>query len=184
VAAGDPGRPVSIALAAYPQPDPAAIDDAAEHDMQVLQEIITVARNIRAEIKADPRQQLGAVLYSQTGTVELARCHLDVIQKLANLKLDVQAGAAPRGEGGLRSTPEFDLVLRLPPAEAGAQRKRLEKQIEQLEKVIASSRRQLEDEEFLSRAPARVVDSIRGKLADYEAQLAKSRANLEGLPES
>ena len=184
VAAGDPGRPVSIALAAYPQPDPAAIDDAAERDMQVLQEIITVARNIRAEIKADPRQQLGGVLYSQTGALELARCHLDVIQKLANLKLEVRAGTAPRGEGGLRSTPEFDLVLHLPPAEAGAQRKRIDKQIEQLEKVIASSRRQLEDEEFLSRAPARVVDSIRGKLADYEAQLAKSRASLEGPPES
>ncbi len=119
VAAGDPGRPVSIALAAYPQPDPAAFDDAAERDMQVLQEIITVARNIRAEMKADPRQQLGGVLYSQTGTVELARCHLDVIQKLANVNLDVQAGAAPRGEGGLRSTPEFDLVLHLPSGRGG-----------------------------------------------------------------
>ncbi len=152
--------------------------------MEVLQEIITAARNIRAEIKADPTPATRRRALFSDRRSGLARCHLDVIQKLANLKLDVRAGAAPRGEGGLRSTPEFDLVLHLPPAEAGAQRKRIDKQIEQLEKVIASSRRQLEDEEFLSRAPARVVDSIRGKLADYEAQLAKSRASLEGLPES
>ncbi len=62
-----------------------------------------------------------------------------------------------------------------------AQRKRLEKQIEQLDKVIASSLRQLSDQKFLSRAPAPVVDSIRGKLADYEAQLEKSRTALEAL---
>jgi valyl-tRNA synthetase len=96
--------------------------------------------------------------------------------------LELTAGAAPRGEGALRSTPEFDLVLRLPPAQADAQRKRLEKQIEQLEKVVASSHRQLEDPEFLSRAPERVTESIRQKLAEYESQLAKSRTALEGLP--
>jgi valyl-tRNA synthetase len=164
-------------LASYPRSNPELDDQAAERDMAAVQEIITAARNLRAEMKADPRQQLDGVLYSQSATPEL-----DVIQKLANVKLELAQGSAPSGAGALRSTPEFDLVLRLPMGQVEAQRKRLDKQIEQLDKVIESSRRQLADQEFLGRAPARVVESIRLKLADYEAQLDKSRIALEGLP--
>jgi valyl-tRNA synthetase len=62
-----------------------------------------------------------------------------------------------------------------------AQRKRLEKEKEQLEKNIANSERQLADEAFLSRAPAHVVDTIRKKLVEYKAQLEKTNAALKGL---
>jgi len=41
----------------------------------------------------------------------------------------------------------------------------------------------LADQAFLERAPARVVDSIRQKLADYEDQYGKTVAALEGLSE-
>ena len=69
----------------------------------------------------------------------------------------------------------------MPRANVEEQRKRLEKEREQLEKNIANSNRQLEDEKFLSRAPAHVVQSIRTKLVDYETQLQKVRQALNGL---
>jgi len=175
------GRPASIALAAYPQPDPERNDEAAELEMATLQEIITSARNLRADMKVDPKQQLDGALYSQGSALGLAGKHLDVIEKLAGVRLELRPGVAPRGEGIQRSTPQFDLALRAPVAQIEAQRKRLEKEIQQLEKVIAGSKRQLGDDKFLNRAPAAVVDGIRQKLADYEAQLEKSRAALEGL---
>jgi valyl-tRNA synthetase len=62
-----------------------------------------------------------------------------------------------------------------------AQRKRLIKEIEQLEKNIANSERQLGDEKFLSRAPEHVVAQIREKLGEYKAQLEKSRAAAASL---
>jgi len=182
LARGQERHPASVAVAGYPRYDPAATDDAAEQAMATLQEIVTAARNLRAEMKADPKQQLDGVLYSQNGVLDLARSHFDVIQKLAGVNIELRQGAAPRGEGPLRSTAAFDLVLRAPLAQVEAQRKRLEKEIEQLEKVISGSRRQLDDDKFLSRAPAHVVDGIRQKLTGYEAQLEKSRTALEGLP--
>ncbi|HVW84106.1 MAG TPA: hypothetical protein VHB50_05480, partial [Bryobacteraceae bacterium] len=78
--------------------------------------------------------------------------------------------------GAVRSTPDFDLSLDVPTGQLETQRKRIEKEKEQLEKNIANAKRQLTDEVFLSKAPAKIVDSIRAKLADYEAQLGKLNA--------
>jgi valyl-tRNA synthetase len=180
---GQAPAPVSVALAPYPEPEASLEDRAAEREMETVQNIITAARNLRAEMKADPRQTLDAALFSGGPALDTAAAQLEVIEKLAGVKLELKSGAAPKASGILYSAPEFDLVLRVPAAQAGAQRQKLEKQIEQLEKVIENSRRQLADEKFLERAPAAVVQSLKEKLADYEVQLEKSRAALEAIPQ-
>jgi len=180
-----PERPASIALARFPEYTGAAADHAAERDMQILQDIIAGARNLRGDLGLDPKQQLEGAIYS-TGTAALvARTQADAIQKLANVKLEVHHATVPEGVAGVkRSTTEFDLVLRIPAAQTDTRRKRLEKEIEQLEKVIANSERQLGDEKFLSRAPEAVVNSLRQKLAEYQGQLGKSREALSALSNS
>ncbi|MEK7408704.1 MAG: valine--tRNA ligase [Acidobacteriota bacterium] len=182
LAGGLPGRPASIALARYPEYGEEVSDPEAERQMEILREIVTAARNLRADMKLDPRQQLEALLYARGAARDVARTQSEAIQKLANIRLDLRDETAPAtSEGALRSTPEFDLLLRVPQAQTEVRRQRLEKEIEQLEKVIAGSQRQLANPEFLNRAPAPVVASLRQKLADYEAQLAKSREALAAL---
>ncbi|MBX5497224.1 MAG: valine--tRNA ligase, partial [Bryobacteraceae bacterium] len=130
----------------------------------------------------DPKQVLDAVLYSRSDAVRIASATRPAIERLSNIRLEIVEGAPRNVEGAaMRSTPAFDLVLKVPVAQAEAQRKRLEKEIQRLEKVIASSHRQLGDETFISKAPPKVVEGIRDKLAEYEAQLAKNRAALESL---
>jgi valyl-tRNA synthetase len=62
-----------------------------------------------------------------------------------------------------------------------AQRRRLEKENDQLAKNIASLEKQLSDESFLARAPQQVVANMRTKLSEYKAQLAKNKSALESL---
>ena len=62
-----------------------------------------------------------------------------------------------------------------------AQRRRLEKENDQLAKNIASLEKQLNDESSLSRKPEQVVANMRTKLSEYQAQLAKNKAALESL---
>ncbi len=57
-------------------------------------------------------------------------------------------------------------------------RARLEKENEGLEKQIANLQRQLNDDNFLAKAPEKIVAGMREKKAGYEAQLAKNRAAL------
>ena len=180
VAEGATNRPKSIALARYPECKAAWIDQRADLEIRVLQDIITAARTLRAEMKLDPKEQLDGVLYSEHGALEVARAHEAAIQKMANIKLELRNEPAPRA-AAIRSTHEFDLVLNVPHAQLAEQRKRLEKEREQLEKNIANNNRQLADEKFLSRAPAHVVDGLRAKLAEYETQLEKIRKALDGL---
>jgi valyl-tRNA synthetase len=180
LAEGAPNRQKSIALASYPEYTRDWAAPPIEIGMQVLQEIITVARTHRAEMKLDPKLLLDGVLYSQYAAFDVAKEHHAVIQKLANVKLELRNEAAP-ASAHVISRPGFDLELKVPQSNLADQRKRLEKEREQLEKNIANSTRQLGDETFLSRAPAHVVESIKTKLVDYETQLAKVRKALNGF---
>ena len=166
-------RPVSIALAAFPLFRPELADQNAEREMGIVQSLITTARNLRAEMKVDPKAAIAGVLYAQPAVLEIAKLQNEAIQKIAVLDLTFQEGAAPKGAAGSGSTADFDLVLHLPAAQLGAQRQRLEKEREQLQKVIGNSERQLSDETFLGKAPAKVVESIRQKLTEYQAQFQK-----------
>ncbi len=165
-------RPISLAIAKYPQYRQEVTDHEAEREIGILQEIVTMARTLRTESKLDPKQQLEGALYSRNAALEVAQRHAAAIQKLANVKLEFKAETAPKA-AAIRSTAQFDLVLQVPKTQEDTRRKRLEKEKEQLVKNIANSVRQLGDEAFLAKAPAKVVETIRQKLADYEAQLRK-----------
>jgi valyl-tRNA synthetase len=117
-------------------------------------------------------------LYCRNGAKQVS---LDVIQKLANVQLDVRTEAPPNLSGAVRSTPDFDLLLDLPEVDTGTQRKQLDKEVDQLRKLIADKDRQLANEKFLNGAPPHVVESLRAKRAEYVAQLEKSLAALSGL---
>jgi valyl-tRNA synthetase len=175
-------RPASIALAKYPEYTAKAVDHGAEREMQILQDIVLAARQLVRDLGLDPKQQHGAVLYSAGDAAGVARSQSAAIQKLAGVKLEIHNSPGPAElKGAKRSTPEFDLVLQVDAAQTEKLCERLEKEIEQLDKVIAGSERQLSSEEFLSRAPEAVVKTIREKLADYQNRREKSRDVLAGL---
>jgi valyl-tRNA synthetase len=170
------GQTTSIALAPYPLP--AATDESAEREMGLLQDVVTAARTLRADHQIDKKEQLNGVLYCRNGA---RRMEFGVVEKLANVKLDVHGDVAPKLEGAVRSTTEFDLFLELPEVDVTGQRAKLEKEIENLERLIVDKDRQLGNEKFLSGAPPAVVESLREKRQEYDAQLQKTRAALAGL---
>ncbi|MBI5282426.1 MAG: valine--tRNA ligase [Candidatus Solibacter usitatus] len=175
--------PESICLAPFPQAGDACCDERAARDFALLREMITSARALRADQKLDPKQTLEGLLYpAGEATAALAREAATILDALTNTKFTLCPAGAARLAGASRATPEFEIVLQLSGSQADAMRQRLQKEIDQLNKVIESSRRQLGSESFTAKAPAQVIDGIRAKLADYEAQLAKSMQALQALP--
>ena len=155
----------SISLAAFPQFDPARYDSEAEREVGLLQAVITAVRGIRADLSLDPKLPLDGRISRPVD--------FQAVRRIAGVTLTV--GDVPK-TGAVRSTADFDLSIDVPHGQLEAQRKRLEKERDQLVKNIANSQRQLADDVFLGKAPAKVVDSIRAKLTEYETQLAKINA--------
>ena len=177
----DADSPISIAITSYPVATGEAIDWQADEEMASLQTIITSARTLRAELVPGNMSQLNATLYARNSSYEVAEREREAIERLANVRLALQRGSAPELGGAVRSTREFDLLLQLPAADMNALRAKLQKEVEQLTKAVANSERQLSNDEFMRKAPEKVVSSIRAKLEEYRAQLAKSYATLDAL---
>ncbi len=181
-AAESADQPISVSLAHYPKPAAVGADDRSRA-FELLQSIVTAARELRADNKLDAKQVYpAAVRLNDSG---IPPEDLEIAGKIARLSLARSVKALPAG-GLLRSTSEFDLRLEAqPPAANGATsaetRARLEKKNRELRALIDSHKRQLQDERFLSKAPPKLIETMKAKLADYEAQLAKNEYLLRGL---
>src|SRR5262249_27111866 len=84
LAQGRANRPVSIALTRFPQYSHDQTDLVAEREIQILQDVVTAARNLRADLKIDPRKKLDGGLYSRGPALGIGQTHHEAIQKLAN----------------------------------------------------------------------------------------------------
>jgi valyl-tRNA synthetase len=61
------------------------------------------------------------------------------------------------------------------------ERSRLEKEIEQLAKIVQSQQSKLQNESFVARAPKEVIDKEKLKMAEAQDKLAKSKETLAQL---
>src|SRR5579883_2041916 len=149
-----PGK--SIALAAYPQFDPAAEAREAEACMNLVQEIVAEARALRADNKIDQRRKLDAQYNFEIDGERKA-----MIERLGNIALIYD--------------PALKRKLRL---DIPVDRARLEKELDQLAKQIAALEQQLSNSEFLAKAPEKVVAGMRAKIAQYKKRVAENREAL------
>jgi valyl-tRNA synthetase len=177
----------SIALDRFPDPRAYLMDTKVEDNVALLQSIITAVRNIRAEMKLDPKgklaAQLGPANPSVDATAQLGRAS---ILRLANLSsLSLAEPPFDSTKGVVRSTKDFELFI---PYEAAfdveAEKLKLRKEDERLTKDIASKQQRLEDQTFRIRAPEHIVKGMEATLAERRAELEKVRerlGQLEGL---
>jgi len=160
----------SVSLQAYPQYDEKLDDPKAEAEIQLLQDVVSSLRNLRADLSLDPKLPLDGLINGADVSP-----HYAVIRKLA--KVNLELGETPKS-GAVKSMSGFTVSINVPAAQLEKQRVRLEKERDQLVKNIANSDRQLNDEVFLGKAPQKVVDSIRAKKVEYESQLQKVQDSL------
>jgi valyl-tRNA synthetase len=173
----------SIALASYPQADEQQVNLAAETSMAVLQDLIVSVRNLRAELKVEPKQKVPIQVFTQEPEIRLLlEQNRGAIERLANLESVTFAGSSLARLAGARHTARFDVyVVYEKKIDFAAERLRLTRELEQIEKEIASGQRQLSNEQFLAKAPARVVEGLRKRLADLGVLREKSQHKFNKL---
>jgi valyl-tRNA synthetase len=159
------------------------IVDAVDTFSQI-QDVITVLRNIRADMKLDPKKKIPAEFWS---AAELARNRIrvesDAITRLAVLsELKILSKPPEQAGGAVRSTAHFDVRIAYSDVvDAGADKARLRKEIEGLQRAISSKESQLTNETFRSRAPEKIIRGLETTLAEQRTELQKLLDRLKQL---
>ncbi|MGW5065524.1 valine--tRNA ligase [Streptomyces cyaneofuscatus] len=167
----------SIVIAEWPG-DSGFRDDAAEKEIELVQQVVTEVRRFRNDQGLQPGQKVPAEL-TLTGTA-LAP-HEAAIRQLLRLQ--------PAGDGfhATASLPVAGATVALDLSgtiDVPAERKRLTKDLEAAQKEKAQAEGKLGNEAFLAKAPDNVVDKIRGRLSKAEADIERISAQLAALPQS
>ncbi|MGH9325209.1 MAG: valine--tRNA ligase [Terriglobia bacterium] len=171
----------SISLSDFALVDESVKDDVAENDFEGIRELVTAIRNAKAE-RGIPREKPSAQVASDDPRrLALFRNHQETILRLAGARaLNFTRALADADPERIAVTANVDLkLLHETEMNAGRERSRLEKEKAALERSIAQVRGQLENQEFLSRAPQEVVRGARRRYAEIQAHLAKTLESLK-----
>ena len=175
----------SIALAAYPQTDENQINLQAEIDMAVLQDLIVSVRNLRAELKVEPKVKVPIEVFAHEAAVrQLIEATSDAIEqdRTANVQsihfVETSLAKLP----GARGTARFDVhVVYERKIDVAAESARLKKELEGLDKRIQVATTQLGNQGFLAKAPEKVVEGLRKQLAETQLLREKTLTKLKEL---
>jgi valyl-tRNA synthetase len=174
--AGGPG------LISESWPDlPAGLGDAsAEAEMNWVVDAISAVRALRAEMNVPPAARL-SLLLRDAGAVARERIsrHEGLIRTLARVEtIAPETGGATKGAAAL-ALPDVTLVLPLAGViDAGAERKRVEKEIARLAGDIEKVVRKLANADFVAKADPEVVEEQHSRKAEAEAAKARLETSL------
>ncbi|QOV90530.1 valine--tRNA ligase [Humisphaera borealis] len=173
---GLPGRidcPPSPRLVTAAWPKVGDVSEAAEHIFPKVQELITGIRQIRNERQVNPKQVVAVSINCPSERARSVEMNREVIEGLSLCTLkevgpDVQppAGAAKLLSAGCEIYVE-GLV------DEAAEKVRIEKRREELTKLIAGMEGRLSNEQYLAKAPPKLVQQTKDQMAAMKAELER-----------
>ncbi|WP_158935189.1 valine--tRNA ligase [Burkholderia sp. S171] len=173
----------SIMIQRYPVAQPSKIDESSEQWAAELKAIIDSCRNLRGEMNLSPAVKVPLLATGDEARLKSFAPYVQALARLSEVKiisdesaLDAEASGAPVAIVGTNK-----LVLKVE-IDVAAERERLTKEVDRLTQEIAKARVKLENESFVARAPAAVVEQERKRLAEFESTADKLKAQLSRLP--
>ena len=175
----------SIMISSWPVYREDWSDPAAEQIIEKVKDIVKGVRNIRSEMNVAPSKKIHVIIVPEK---EEDGSQLDVLkemyQKLMNAgQVTVQADKDGIGEdaislvvpGAVAYLPLDELV------DKEKERERLLKEEERLAKELKRSQGMLNNEKFLSKAPAAKVQEEREKMEKYQKMMEQVKERLKQL---
>jgi valyl-tRNA synthetase len=173
----------SIAFAPYPLSTSSYKDIAAEMDMAILQDLIVSVRNVRAELKIEPKTRVPIEIFAHQPEIRMMiEQNRGAVERLANVEAITFVESSLAKLAGARSTARFDVhVVYERKVDVAAECERLKKELEKLEREFANNQRQLGNEQFLAKAPAHVVEGLRSRATELRLLLEKTKSKMKEL---
>jgi valyl-tRNA synthetase len=173
----------SIALAPFPEFTESQVDIAAEIAMAILQDLIVSVRNLRAELKVEPKVKVPIEVFAPEPEIrKMIEHNRGAVERMASVESIKFVESSLSKQAGVRSTARFDAhVIFERKIDAAAECERLKKELDKIEKGIASGQKQLGNPQFVDKAPAKVVEGLRKQQQELAVVQEKTRAKMKEL---
>ncbi|MDT7516238.1 valine--tRNA ligase [Rhodoferax mekongensis] len=176
----------SISIAAYPVSQPERIDEAAIAHVAKLKQLVDACRNLRGEMNVSPATRLPLYVVAQTEAevafLQSSAAVLQALAKLSEVKLfDNEAAWQAAAQSAPVAVVGEARVCLFVEVDVAAEKLRLGKEVTRLEEQIAKASTKLNNEAFVAKAPAAVLEQERKRVADFAATLTKVQEQLARL---
>jgi valyl-tRNA synthetase len=175
----------ALIVASWPQANNGAIDEQAEQEFGLMQEVITRIRDARNQMNVEPARRVPVIIAAgrDLPMLEAQTSLIEFLARTEKPQLYVQLEQKPDEAMSLLAGP---LEIYLPLAgllDLGKELERLDKEIAQAQQEIVRLQTKLSNEAFVAKAKPAVVEKEREKLAVQEERIGKllaRRAELGG----
>jgi valyl-tRNA synthetase len=177
-----PGSARYIMVAAFPKAGRKGRDAAAEREMAPVISVVSAIRTVRSESRISPAVELIVTVKCPSKDAARLRAAVPLIGALARAKVTVDPLAERPPQSAHAVAGGADVFVHLQGVvDVGAERARLQKEIEKARKETSFLEGKLGRPDFVERAPADVVARDRERLAEQGQLLSKLTASLAAL---
>ena len=177
--------PEAAMVAPYPQADASRYDSDAEGEVESVIEIVRAARNLRAEFRIENNQQLTAQLAVGNGISSVFQEALGFIQSQARIALEVTPSEAAQQASADQAVQVLNvgtLAVSLDGlVDLEEETERLRSELADLRTYQAKVSKNLQNDNFVNRAPEEVVERERDRLASTEVRIDRLVEILDRL---
>ncbi len=175
-----PGSEVLV-RARWPHVGREWIDEASERSFELIQQIVAAARQVRTEHTVPPRQVVDVSAKAPPAIAQQLLEHTELVGVLANVTpREVGPRVDRPSDAAAAVTGDIELYLHGlidPELERG----RLAKRVEELTSQVDRLQGRLSNENYVSKAPAHLVEQTRNQLAAAQRELEAVQEQLEAL---
>ena len=166
----------SIMTQAFPVQDPSLRDQDTLAEMEWIKSVIVGIRNIRGEMDISPNKPLNVLLRNASAQdwqrLQTSREFLGALAKLESVELLQAEEEAPASATALVGEMEI-LIPMAGLIDKDAELARINKALAKIEADFARTQGKLNNQKFVSNAPAAVIDKEKAKLDDFTMQMKK-----------
>ncbi|UNC90896.1 valine--tRNA ligase [Candidatus Contubernalis alkaliaceticus] len=180
-----PHQGEALIIASWPQEDPDLNFTEEGQDMSFLMEVIKSIRNLRSEMNIHPRKGCNVVLKpTEAAATRVLLQGKTYIHHLASTEQLIIEPDLEEKPGQALTSVINGVEIYLPLAglvDLDKEISRLGKEVSRLEKEVSRAAGKLNNQAFISKARAEVVEKEKNKLEDYREKLVTVQARLEEM---
>lgn len=174
----------TITLASWPTENPVFESPDAVREMELLMDAIRSVRNIRSEVNVPMSKKVELLIKpASSETQSILQRNEEYLKRFCNtslLQIDAQMAAPEKAMTAIITGAELFLPL-AGLIDIAQELVRLDKELQSLHGEVERIEKKLGNEGFVAKAPAKVIEEEKAKLADYADKRDKVIARLAEL---